>query len=47
MNPVGYNVSLEEGLFMSGFTTTSKVPIPEALRKELEKAYLHSIVKKD
>ena len=34
-------------IFMSGFTTTSKVPIPEALRKELEKAYLHSIVKKD
>ena len=29
---------------MSGFTTTGKVPIPETLRKELEKAYLHSIV---
>ena len=33
-------------IFMSGFTTTDKVPIPEALRKELEKAYLHSMVKK-
>ena len=31
---------------MSGFTTTGKVPISEALRKELEKAHLHSIVKK-
>ena len=27
-------------------TTTGKVPIPEALRKKLEKAYLHSIVRK-
>ena len=29
---------------MSGFTTTDKVPIPEVLRKALEKAYLHSIL---
>ena len=32
--------------FVRRFTTTGKVPIPEALRKELEKAYLHSIVRK-
>ena len=30
--------------FVRRFTTTGKVHIPEALRKELEKAYLHSIV---
>ena len=32
--------------FVRRFTTTGKVPIPEALHKELEKAYLHSIVRK-
>ena len=32
--------------FVRRFTTTGKVPIPEALRTELEKAYLHSIVRK-
>lgn len=28
------------------FGTTGKVPIPEALRKELETSYLHDIVRK-
>ena len=28
------------------FTTAGKVPIPEALREELEKAYLQSILRK-
>ena len=32
--------------FAIRFTTTGKVPIPGALCKELEKAYLHSIVRK-
>ena len=32
--------------FVRRFNTTGKVPIPEALRKELENAYLHNIVKK-
>ena len=32
--------------FVRRFTTPGKVPIPEALRKEFEKAYLHSIVRK-
>ena len=32
--------------FLRRFNTTDKVPIPEALRKELEKGYLHSIVRK-
>ena len=32
--------------FARRFTTTDKIPIPEALRNELEKAYLHSIVRK-
>ena len=32
--------------FVRRFTTTGKVPISEALRKELEKMYLQSIVRK-
>ena len=32
--------------FVTRFTSTGKVPIHEALRKDLEKAYLHSIVRK-
>ena len=32
--------------FVRRFTTTGKIPISEALRKELEKAYLHSIARK-
>ena len=32
--------------FVRRFTTTGRVPIHESLRKELEKAYLHSIVRK-
>ena len=32
--------------FVRRFTTTGKVSIPETLGKELEKAYLHSIVRK-
>ena len=32
--------------FVKRFTGTGKVPIHEALRKDLEKAYLHSIVRK-
>ena len=32
--------------FVRRLTTTGKVPIPEALRKNLEKAYLHSILRK-
>ena len=32
--------------FVRRFTTTGKVPISEALRKELEKTYLQSIVRK-
>ena len=43
--------SRAQGLFrrmkvVRRFTTTGKVSIPEALCKELEKAYLHSIVRK-
>ena len=32
--------------FVKRFGTTGKVPIPEALRKELETSYLHGIVRK-
>lgn len=32
--------------FVKRFGTTGKVPIPEALRKELETSYLHDIVRK-
>ena len=32
--------------FFRRFTTADKVSIPEAIRKELEKLYLHSIVRK-
>ena len=32
--------------FVRRFTTPGKVAIPEALRKEFEKAYLHSIIRK-
>ena len=32
--------------FVRRFSTTDKVPIPEVLRKVLEKVYLHSIVRK-
>ena len=32
--------------FERRFTTTGKVPIPEALHKELKKVYLHSIIRK-
>ena len=46
MNPVGHKICLRRMKFLRRFTTTGKVPIPEALRKELENAYLHSIVRK-
>ena len=32
--------------FVRRFTTTGKVPIPEAFLKEIEKAYLHRVVRK-
>ena len=32
--------------FVKRFGTTGKVPIPEALRKELETSFLHNIVRK-
>ena len=32
--------------FVKRFGTTGKVPIPEALRKELETSFLHDIVRK-